>query len=234
MALPSDEEPQNPPTPPVPQLPATQNSANNPAQATPDSPSPSTSAANSDEQPLNPRPKRLLGVMPNFRAGSAGAIPPLPTPKEGVLIAAKKASIIRPFSLTVSPPLKQLVRMLTPNSAKALPAMADTSVVSLIGPTATTSSFLSSRRFFIRTNATMPWARAVSGNAQGHRPGNVGQVLLPRSPAPPGPSPESTVSPLEETRSPMSSVNSGPTSLSTFLHRHLAACLSNPPTALRR
>jgi hypothetical protein len=44
--------------------------------------------------------------------------------------------------------------------------------------------------------------------------------IIPRSPAPPGPSPESTVSPLEEARSGMSSVNSGPTSQSTFLHRH--------------
>jgi hypothetical protein len=91
MALPSDEEPQNPPKPPVPQLPATQNSANNPAQATPDSPSPSTSAANSDEQPLNPQPKRILGVMPNFRAASAGAIPPPHTPKESFLLATKNS-----------------------------------------------------------------------------------------------------------------------------------------------
>ena len=247
MALPSDEEPQNPPTPPAPQLPGTQNSANNPAQATPDSPSPSTSAANSDEQPLNPQPKRILGVMPNFRAVSAGASPPLPTPKESFLIATKNSFDYSAFLFNGFTSLEAIGADAHPNSAKALPAMADTTgVVSLTGPTATTSSFLSSRRFFIRTNATMPWARAVSRNAQSigllvssSRPTMKGIIpsmplrflagasprpsrsrIIPRSPAPPGPSPESTVWPLEEARSGMSSVNSGPTSQSTFLHRH--------------
>jgi hypothetical protein len=33
------------------------------------------------------QPKRILGVMPNYRAVSAGAIPPPPAPKEAFLIA---------------------------------------------------------------------------------------------------------------------------------------------------
>lgn len=33
------------------------------------------------------QPRRILGVMPNYRAVSAGAIPPPPTPKEAFLVA---------------------------------------------------------------------------------------------------------------------------------------------------
>jgi len=36
-----------------------------------------------------PQPKRILGVMPNFRAVSAGTIPPPPTAKEAFVIATK-------------------------------------------------------------------------------------------------------------------------------------------------
>jgi hypothetical protein len=38
-----------------------------------------------------PQPKRILGVMPNFRAVSAGTIPPPPTPKEAFVIATKNS-----------------------------------------------------------------------------------------------------------------------------------------------
>jgi len=37
------------------------------------------------------QPKRILGVMPNFRAVSAGAIPPPPTPKEAFKIATRNS-----------------------------------------------------------------------------------------------------------------------------------------------
>lgn len=37
------------------------------------------------------QPKRILGVMPNFRAVSAGALPPPPTPKEAFVIATKNS-----------------------------------------------------------------------------------------------------------------------------------------------
>jgi len=37
------------------------------------------------------QPKRILGVMPNFRAVSAGEIPPPPTPKQAFIIATKNS-----------------------------------------------------------------------------------------------------------------------------------------------
>lgn len=39
--------------------------------------------------PSQKQPKRILGVMPNFRAVSAGAIPPPPTAKQSFLIATQ-------------------------------------------------------------------------------------------------------------------------------------------------
>ncbi len=38
-----------------------------------------------------PQPKRILGIMPNFRAVSAGAIPPPPTPKQAFVIATRNS-----------------------------------------------------------------------------------------------------------------------------------------------
>jgi hypothetical protein len=43
--------------------------------------------ANQEAPPAKQQPKRILGVMPNFRAVSAGAIPPPPTPKQALKIA---------------------------------------------------------------------------------------------------------------------------------------------------
>ncbi|MGO9088562.1 MAG: hypothetical protein ACLQBK_25435 [Candidatus Sulfotelmatobacter sp.] len=37
------------------------------------------------------QPKRIMGIMPNFRAVSAGAIPPPPTPKEAFVIATNNS-----------------------------------------------------------------------------------------------------------------------------------------------
>src|ERR1700757_3121083 len=53
MALPSDEEPQNPPTPPVPQLSATQNSANIPRK-------PLRTSRRPQHQPPTPMSSRLI------------------------------------------------------------------------------------------------------------------------------------------------------------------------------
>jgi hypothetical protein len=41
--------------------------------------------------PANPQPPRILGIMPNFRAVSAGVIPPPPTPKQAFIIATKNS-----------------------------------------------------------------------------------------------------------------------------------------------
>lgn len=50
--------------------------------------------ASPDAQPAQPsrlQPKRILGVMPNFRAVSAGAIPPPPTPREAFRVATNNS-----------------------------------------------------------------------------------------------------------------------------------------------
>jgi hypothetical protein len=42
--------------------------------------------------PLPPgQPKRILGLMPNYRAVSAGTIPPPPTPKQAFKIATRNS-----------------------------------------------------------------------------------------------------------------------------------------------
>jgi len=53
-----------------------------PAQQSPGNPS-------ANQPP--PQPKRILGVMPNFRAVSAGEIPPPPTPKQSFIIATRNS-----------------------------------------------------------------------------------------------------------------------------------------------
>ena len=44
-----------------------------------------------DIPPKLQQPKRILGLMPNYRAVSAGAIPPPPTPRQAFVIAAKNS-----------------------------------------------------------------------------------------------------------------------------------------------
>ncbi len=41
--------------------------------------------------PASQQPKRILGIMPNYRAVSVGAIPPPPTPKEAFKIATQNS-----------------------------------------------------------------------------------------------------------------------------------------------
>ena len=41
--------------------------------------------------PEKQQPKRILGMMPNFRAVSAGELPPPPTPKQAFVIATKNS-----------------------------------------------------------------------------------------------------------------------------------------------
>jgi hypothetical protein len=52
---------------------------------------PAAPAAPPDKPALNPQPKRILGIMPNFRAVSAGTTPPPPTPKQAFIIATKNS-----------------------------------------------------------------------------------------------------------------------------------------------
>ena len=61
-----------------------------PASGLPDAPS--HSAAEQSATPASKQqPKRILGVMPNFRAVSAGAHPPPPTPKESFVLATQNS-----------------------------------------------------------------------------------------------------------------------------------------------
>lgn len=46
------------------------------------------------------QPKRILGIMPNFRAVSAGATPPPPTPKENLIIATRNSFDYSAFVFT--------------------------------------------------------------------------------------------------------------------------------------
>jgi hypothetical protein len=52
---------------------------------------PATEPGDKGAPPANPQPKRILGIMPNFRAVSAGAIPPPPTPKQAFIIATQNS-----------------------------------------------------------------------------------------------------------------------------------------------
>ncbi len=51
----------------------------------------SASPAKEGPSPEQQQPKRILGIMPNFRAVSAGAIPPPPTPKQAFIIATRNS-----------------------------------------------------------------------------------------------------------------------------------------------
>ncbi|MFZ0393732.1 MAG: hypothetical protein WBX09_21565 [Terracidiphilus sp.] len=66
------------PDAPQPQAPAGQSDKNSNA---------TNSQANKGVPPGQEQPKRILGIMPNYRAVSAGAIPPPPTPKVAFKVA---------------------------------------------------------------------------------------------------------------------------------------------------
>ncbi|MFZ3265353.1 MAG: hypothetical protein WA172_15220 [Terriglobales bacterium] len=52
---------------------------------------PSHSGAQVEVPESKRQPKRILGIMPNYRAVSAGAIPPPPTPKQAFMIATRNS-----------------------------------------------------------------------------------------------------------------------------------------------
>lgn len=71
-----------------------------PLNGLPDAPAPEKERDNSaaKQAPANEgapkskqQPKRILGIMPNFRAVSAGAIPPPPTPKQSFMLATQNS-----------------------------------------------------------------------------------------------------------------------------------------------
>ena len=50
-----------------------------------------TDAEGQPVKPVHQQPKRILGIMPNYRAVSAGAMPPPPTPKQAFKIATQNS-----------------------------------------------------------------------------------------------------------------------------------------------
>ncbi|HUK48384.1 MAG TPA: hypothetical protein VLW06_12365, partial [Terriglobales bacterium] len=76
-------------SPPPPSTPP----AAQPAQPAPSTQQKSTTLPDTPNSiPLSKQqPKRILGLMPNYRAVSAGAIPPPPTPKQAFIIATKNS-----------------------------------------------------------------------------------------------------------------------------------------------
>jgi len=80
-------------TQPAPQPPPTTQTPLPPAKSgSPDLPdAPSQSGAQAEVPTSKQQPKRILGVMPNYRAVSAGAIPPPPTPKQAFKIATQNS-----------------------------------------------------------------------------------------------------------------------------------------------
>jgi len=86
------QDPQKPPQTPPPQKPSTSDSSSSPAQAAPNPSQEATPPADQPDSSLPPpQPKRILGVMPNFRAVSAGTRPPPPTLKQSFWLATQNS-----------------------------------------------------------------------------------------------------------------------------------------------
>ncbi|MGA8493428.1 MAG: hypothetical protein WB711_23610 [Terriglobales bacterium] len=86
-ALADTQDPQNS----APEQSGTSKPASDTQQSDTKSTSQSTAPANQGTPPEKQQPKRILGVMPNFRAVSAGAHPPPPTPKQAFIIATRNS-----------------------------------------------------------------------------------------------------------------------------------------------
>jgi hypothetical protein len=61
------------------------------ASGLPDAPGQSSTAGAQPTAASKQQPKRILGIMPNYRAVSAGAIPPPPTPKQAFKLATQNS-----------------------------------------------------------------------------------------------------------------------------------------------
>ncbi len=81
---PASLDQQSPPNASQPQQSGTSSAGGNQKQST-------EKAGDTATPKANPQPPRILGIMPNFRAVSAGVIPPPPTPKQAFVIATKNS-----------------------------------------------------------------------------------------------------------------------------------------------
>ena len=87
-ALPDTQSPQQCSPP---EQSGTSNSGSNTKQSDAKSAAQSPAPANQEVAPEKQQPKRILGVMPNFRAVSAGTHPPPPTPKQSFILATRNS-----------------------------------------------------------------------------------------------------------------------------------------------
>jgi len=71
------------------QNPSVPGSPSDPVQTAPQSTK--AAPANQGAPASKQQPKRILGIMPNFRAVSAGALPPPPSPKQAFVIATRNS-----------------------------------------------------------------------------------------------------------------------------------------------
>ena len=88
LACPELQNAQQSPQPQPPASPDTTNSSTQDANKPPQQTAP---PADQDSSKPPEQPKRILGVMPNFRAVSAGTLPPPPTPKQSFMIATNNS-----------------------------------------------------------------------------------------------------------------------------------------------
>jgi hypothetical protein len=94
-------DPQTPQQNPPPQQAATPDTHSTPTQAAEKPPEQAALPADPADTANPPgQPKRILGVMPNFRAVSAGALPPPPTPKQSLWIATQNSFDYSSFIFT--------------------------------------------------------------------------------------------------------------------------------------
>jgi hypothetical protein len=107
---------------------AGQSQAQNPPPAPSSSPATSPNASQSPANPgaasdaaPPPQPKRILGVMPNFRAVSADTVPPPPTPKQSLWIATRNSFDYSAFIFNGITSLEAIASDAHPELGKGLP-----------------------------------------------------------------------------------------------------------------
>jgi hypothetical protein len=79
------------PEAPIPQAPASGTSSSQQPQSAPNPAQSSAQSTSPAQHAPPPEPKRILGVMPNYRAVSAGVIPPPPKPREAFMVATSNS-----------------------------------------------------------------------------------------------------------------------------------------------
>lgn len=112
------QQSQQNPKPQQPPAPDTSNSAPAPAPDLSQQPTPEVGP---NPSLPNPQPQRILGVMPNFRAVSAGTLPPPPTPKQSLWLATQNSFDYSAFLFCGFTSLEAIASNAHPELGKGLP-----------------------------------------------------------------------------------------------------------------